>query len=90
MGQPTTVQNGQRLDKIEQELASLKNSMAEEIGAVVSKSSAEMQQNITNQIAASLEQISQRLEGRIQRSRETQKALFAKICDEQVRFQTEI
>lgn len=62
MGQPTTVQNGQRLDKIEQELASLKNSMAE-IGAVVSKSSAEMQQNITNQIAASLEQISQRLEG---------------------------
>lgn len=67
MGQPTTVQNGQRLDKIEQELASLKNSMAEEIGAVVSKSSAEMQQNITNQIAASLEQISQRLEGRIQR-----------------------
>lgn len=54
MGQPTTVQNGQRLDMIEQELASLKNSMAEEIGAVVSKSSAEMQQNITNQNSSQL------------------------------------
>lgn len=90
MSPPTAVQNGQQLDKIEEELAELKISMAEEIGAVVSKASTKMPQHITNQIATSLEQISQRLEGRIRISRETQEALIAKICDDQARFQTEV
>lgn len=90
MAPPTTIQNGRRMDKLEGDLAALKISMAEEITEAVNKASTEVQQAVANQIAASLEQVSQILEGRISRSREGQEAMIAKIREDQLNFQAEV
>lgn len=65
---PTAAQNAQRMDQFEEELVSLKKSMAAEIAEAVKKAALEMQVILTTQISASIDQASTRLEGRKDRS----------------------
>ena len=83
MAPATATHNAQRLDRIEEEFVTLRNTMAEDITTAVSKSAIEMQNTITNQILASLEASTKRLEDRISRSRENQEGMIEKMRSDQ-------
>lgn len=55
MAPPTSVQNAQRMDRFEEEVANVRNTMTEEIAAAVAKAAADMQSSITNHIVSSME-----------------------------------
>lgn len=67
------------MDKLEEELVALKASMAEEISEAVKKVAMDMQTPLTNQITTNIDLEITWLEGRIDRSRESQERLIVSI-----------
>ncbi|XP_057252042.1 uncharacterized protein LOC130592021 [Beta vulgaris subsp. vulgaris] len=90
MAPPTAVQNAQRMDRIEEEITTLKSTVAEEVATAVAKAAAEMQTSITQQIISSMELSIQRLEGRIERTRENHEGMMEAFRAGQNRFQEEV
>lgn len=78
------------MDKLEEELVALKASMAEEISEAVKKVAMDMQTPLTNQITTNIDLEITWLEGRIDRSRESQERLIVSIWLEQTKFHTEV
>lgn len=94
--QPNTV----RLDQLEEQLASINSTLTERISTAVDKAMSMMKKTLAEELAVSLEQTSykqqgeldnlgERLEGRITRSREHQEMLNS-MKGEHEKFQSEM
>lgn len=88
MGAPTT--NQYRIEMLEQGLGNLKSTMEEQISVAVNAATYEMQKTLIKQLTNSLEQTTQRLENRIDRSKKKQDGFMNLVKGEQEKFQDEI
>ncbi|KAL2894117.1 Retrotransposon-derived protein PEG10 [Bienertia sinuspersici] len=90
--------NAQRLDYIEHEMEALRSSISDQVAAAVADASHSMQQALTTQIATSIEQaiqklgndLSTRLEGRLNQSQENQAVAIAQLKRDQVALREEM
>lgn len=87
--QPETRQT-QRIDQVEEAVAGLRSSMMDEVAAAVNRAAHEMQQTLVAQITASLDQVTQKLQVRIDRARENNETLIEEVRKMQEDFQFEI
>lgn len=91
----------QRVESLEEQISALQTSIADQIKQSVESAIGNLTQSITAQISSSVEQalkksgddlaaVSQRLEGRIDRTRENQDMVLAVVREEQAKFQAEV
>lgn len=87
--QPETRQ-AQRIDQMEEAVADIRKTMSEEVANAVNKAAIELQQTLISQITSSLDQVTQKLQTRIDRVRETNETILADVHRQQDEFQAEL
>lgn len=87
--QPETRQ-AQRIELVEEAIADLRNSMREEVTTAVNRATAEVQQALITQITASLDQVTHKLQVRIDRVRENNETLISEVTRRQGKFEAEM
>lgn len=76
--QPETRQT-QRIEQIEESIAELRRTMIDEVAGAVTRAAGDMQQTLVTQMTASLDQVTQKLQIRIERARETNETLMEEL-----------
>ena len=91
----------QRVEHLEEQMAGIRNTIAEEVAAAVGSAAGRMQDSISNQLSSSLEIITKkitddlnamavRLEGRINRNRENYEGMMDRVQTGQLQFHDEV
>ena len=87
MAPPTQTQ---RLEQIEESVADLRRSMIDQVAEVVNRAATDMQQTLVSQITSTLDQVTQKLQIRIDRARESNETLISDIQQKQDAFHSEV
>ena len=91
----------QRVDQLEEQMAGIRNTIAEEVATAVGMAAGRMQDSISTQLTASLEVITKkftddlnamtvRLEGRINRNKENYEGMVDRVQSGQLQFHEEV
>lgn len=87
--QPENKQN-QRIEQLEESVTDLRRTMTAEIAEAVNRAAIDMQQTLIAQITTTLDQVTQKLQIRIERGREVNETLIGEIQKKQDAFQAEM
>lgn len=87
---PTETRQTQRAEQVGVTMTDLQSSMTEEVTEAVNRAAAEMQQTLISQITTSLDQVTQKLQTRIDRVREYNETMISQVTRRQEEFQAEV
>lgn len=90
MAPQNPAQPTQRLEQIEEAVAGIRSSMMDEVAEAVNRAATKMQQTLISQITTSLDQVTQKLQVRMDRVRENNETLIAAVMKRQEDFQSEM
>ncbi|KAK1356693.1 hypothetical protein POM88_049949 [Heracleum sosnowskyi] len=90
MAPPPETRQTSRIEQVEEAVAALQRSMSEEVTAAVNRAAAEMQVALVAQITTSLDQVTQKLQVRIDRVRENNETLVEAVNKRHDDLQSEV